>query len=83
VRLTKICMNESCSSILVGKHFSDMSPIKSGLIKEIHYCHCFSFFYLECALGWFKYQDGLKLNVKHQRLVYADGISILGGSIVL
>jgi len=34
-------------------------------------------------LGWFRYQDGLKINVTHQRLVYADGISILGGSVVL
>jgi hypothetical protein len=31
-------------------------------------------------LGWFRYQDGLKLNVTHRRLVYAD-IHILGGSV--
>jgi hypothetical protein len=28
-------------------------------------------------------QDGLKLNCKHQLLVYADDINILGGSIIL
>jgi hypothetical protein len=28
-------------------------------------------------------QDGLKLNGKHQLLVYADDINILGGSIIL
>ena len=32
-------------------------------------------------LGGFRYQDGLKLNVTHQRLVYADDIIILGGSV--
>jgi len=34
-------------------------------------------------LGGFRYQDGLKLNVTRQRLVYADDINILGGSVVL
>jgi len=32
-------------------------------------------------LGGFRYQDGLKLNVTHQRLVYADDVNILYGSV--
>ena len=31
VRLTKTCLNETCSRIQAGKHFSDNFPIKSGM----------------------------------------------------
>jgi hypothetical protein len=31
VRVIKMCLNETCSSVWVGKHFSDMFPIKNGL----------------------------------------------------
>jgi len=32
-------------------------------------------------LGGFRYQGVLKLNVTHQRLVYADDVNVLGGSV--
>jgi hypothetical protein len=31
LRLIKMCLNETYSRVLVGKHLSDMFPIKNGL----------------------------------------------------
>jgi len=31
VRLIKMCLNETCSRVRVGKNLSDMFPIKNGL----------------------------------------------------
>ena len=33
VRLIQMCLNETYSSVRVGKHLSDMFPIKNGLKK--------------------------------------------------
>jgi hypothetical protein len=33
VRLIKMCLNETCSRVQVGKHLSDMFPIRNGLKK--------------------------------------------------
>ena len=30
-RLIKMCLNETCSRVRVGKHLSDMFPVKNGL----------------------------------------------------
>jgi hypothetical protein len=42
VRLMKMCLNETYNRILVGKHLSDMFPVRNGLKKEMLYHHCFS-----------------------------------------
>ena len=34
IRLIKICRNETYSRVRVGKHLSDMSPIRNGLKQE-------------------------------------------------
>jgi len=34
VQLIKVCLNESYSRVQVGKHLSDMFPIKKGLKRE-------------------------------------------------
>ena len=34
VKLTKMCLNETHITVQVGKHVSDMFPIKNGLKKE-------------------------------------------------
>jgi hypothetical protein len=33
-RLIKMCLNETCSRIRIGKHLSDMFPIKNGWKQE-------------------------------------------------
>jgi hypothetical protein len=38
VRLIKMCLNETCSKVRVGKHLSDRFPGKN----EMFYRHCFS-----------------------------------------
>jgi len=43
VRLLKLCRNETYSIVWLGKHFSDMFPIKNGTKKsDMLYHHCFS-----------------------------------------
>jgi hypothetical protein len=41
-RLMKMCLNETCGSVRIGKHLSDVFPIKNGLKKEMIYGHCFA-----------------------------------------
>jgi len=41
VRLIKMCLNATSSTVQVGKHLSDMFPIRNGLNKEMLYRHCF------------------------------------------
>jgi len=31
LRLIKMCLNETCSRVQVGKHLSDVFPIRNGL----------------------------------------------------
>jgi len=82
VRLIKMCLNETDSRVQVGKHLSDMFPIKNGLEKG----HSLSSFISNFAFAYAirrgqVNQDSLKLNGIHQLLVYADGVNILGGRI--
>jgi hypothetical protein len=43
VQLIKMCLNESYSRVQVGKHLSDMFPIKNGLKRQDALsCHYFS-----------------------------------------
>jgi hypothetical protein len=40
VRLIKMCLNETLSRVLIGKHLSDSFPIRNGLKRDV--CrHCF------------------------------------------
>jgi hypothetical protein len=81
VRLIKICVNEIYSRVRVGKHLSDMFPIKSGL-KQDALSPFFVNFALEYALTMVQVnQDGLKLNGTHQLLVYAADVHVLGRSV--
>jgi len=42
--LIKMCLNETFSRVWVGKHLSDMFPIKNGLKQGDAYHHCLSTF---------------------------------------
>ena len=73
IRLIKMCLNETCSRGRVGKHLSDMFPIKNDFIQGDALSRLFFSVAVEYADRRVQVnQDGLKLNGAHQHLVYAD-----------
>jgi len=77
-----MCLNESGSRIWVGKHLSDMFPIKNGWKKGGALLPLLFNFSVEYAIKRVQVnQEGLKVNGTYQLLVYADGVNILGGSV--
>jgi len=79
-----MCLNETCNRVWVGKHLSDIFPIWNGLKQGDALTSLLFNFDLECASRRVQVnQDGLKLNGKHQLLIYVDDVNILGGSIIL
>src|SRR5215469_7821503 len=82
VRLIKMCLTETYSTVHVGKNLSDMLPIRNGLKKGDALSPLLFNFDLEYANRRVQVnQDGLKLNGTHQLLAYADDVYILGRSV--
>jgi len=82
VRLTKMCLTETCSIVLVGKNLSDMFPIMNCLKQGDALSPLLFNFALVYAIRRVQViQSGLKFNGTHQLLVYADDVNILGGSV--
>ena len=82
VRLIKMCLTETYSRVRVGKNLSDMFPIRNGLKQGVTLSPLFFNFALEYTIRRVQVnQDGLLLNGMHQRLVYADHVNVLGGSV--
>jgi hypothetical protein len=70
-----MCLNETYSKACIGKHLSERFPIQNGLKQG----GALSPLLLECAIR--KVQEnqvGLKLNVTHQLLAYADDCESTG-----
>ena len=82
VRLIKMCLNETYSSVRVGKHLFDMFPIRDGLKQGVALSQLLFYFGLEYTIRRVRVNhDGLKINSTHQLLVYVDDVNILGGSV--
>jgi len=76
VRLINMCLNETYSTVRVGKNFSDMFPIRN-VMKRGDVLSIFLFnFDLDYTTRRVQLnQDDLKLNGTHQPLVYVDDVN--------
>jgi hypothetical protein len=75
VSLIKMCLNETYSRVQVGKHLSDMFPIKNGLKQGYALLPLLFNFALEYTIRRIQAnQEGLEFDATHQLLVYADGV---------
>jgi len=75
-------MNETYNRVLAGKHLCGRFPIRNYFKQGDTVSPLLFNFVLEYAIRRVQVnQNGLKLNVTHQLLVYADDANILRGSV--
>jgi hypothetical protein len=82
LRLIKMCLAETYSTVRNGKYLSVMFRFRNGLKQGAAPSPLLLNYALVYAIRKVQViQDGLKLNGIHQFLIYADDVNILGGSV--
>jgi hypothetical protein len=82
VYVARRCLNETCSTIWLGKHLSEKFPVRNCLKQGDALAPLLFNFPLGYAISMVQEnQNGFKLNGTHQLLVYADDVTVLGGSV--
>jgi len=82
LRLIKMFLNETYSRVRVGKHLSDIFPIRNGLKQGDAVSPLLFNSALKHAIRRVQVnQSSLKLNDTQQLLVYADDVNTFGGRV--
>jgi hypothetical protein len=77
----KMCLNETYSTVQVGKHLSHVSFSEWSETSKCFIAKAFQLCVDYAIRGVQVNQDGSKLNDTHKLLIYADDVNILGGSV--